>query len=168
VLSANQYSRVQKSGKQRSSQEIRQQIYAYCAYQERSHREVRQKLYDLGLYTQEVDETLAMLITEGYLNEERFAKAFAGGKFRIKGWGRVKIIHELEARGLTKKCIHAGMLEIPDDDYVDTLTRLLEKKSSTLSESNLFKRRDKLAKFAIAKGYESDLVWKIVNDIVQK
>ena len=142
---------MQKSGKQRSPQEIRQQIYAYCAYQERSHREVRKKLYDLGLYSQDVDETLAVLITEGYLNEERFAKAFAGGKFRIKSWGRVKIVHELEARGLTKKCIHSGMLEISDDDYVEALTKLLHKKSSSLSESDVFKKRNKLGKFAISK-----------------
>ena len=159
---------MQKSGKQRSPLEIKQLIYAYCAYQERSHQEVRRKLYDLGLYRQEVDETIALLITEGFLNEERFVKAFAGGKFRIKSWGRIKITHELEARGLTKKCIQSGILEISENDYIDALSKLLLKKSSSLSENDAFKKRDKLARFAISKGYESELVWKIVNEIVLK
>ncbi len=156
---------MQKSGKQRSLQEIRQQVYAYCAYQERSHQEVRKKLYDLGLYSQDVEETIAVLITEGYLSEERFAKAFVGGKFRVKHWGRIKIMHELEARGLTKKCIQTGLLEISEGDYIEALIKLLQKKSSLLGESDVFRRRDKLGKFAISKGYESELVWKIVNEI---
>src|SRR3954468_24400564 len=86
-------------------------IYRFCAYQERSHQEVRQKLFDLGLYASEVDELLSQMISEGFLNEERFAKAFAGGKFRMKRWGRIKIVNELEARGLTKNCIKAGLKE---------------------------------------------------------
>ena len=108
------------------------------------------------------------LITEGFLNEERFAKAFAGGKFRIKKWGRVKIIHELEAKGLTKNCIHSGMKEIDDTDYQETLHALLLKKSSQLSEENFFTKRDKLAKYALQKGFESELVWKFVKEIVKE
>ena len=73
-----------------SAQQVKQKIERYCAYQERSHQEVRKKLYDFGLYRDDVEEMLSSLITEGYLNEERFSKAFAGGKFRMKKWGRNK------------------------------------------------------------------------------
>lgn len=151
----------------KSPSEITQKIYAYCAYQERSHREVRNKLYELGVYSSEIEEIISGLITDGYLNEERFAKAFAGGKFRIKGWGRVKIRHELEAKGLTLRCIESGMSEIDDDDYLKALEALLEKKSQTLKDSPPAVLRDKLARYAIQKGYESELVWKTVKEIVR-
>lgn len=159
---------MQKPVKKFSAVEAKQKIYAYCAYQERAHQEVKNKLFEYGLYTREVDEILSHLITEGYLNEERFAKAFAGGKFRVKNWGRIKIIHELEARGLTKNCIHSGLQEIDEAHYLETLQALLVKKSVYLKGENSFVMRDKLAKYAIQKGFEAELVWKQVNGIVKE
>src|SRR3954466_11724083 len=129
-------------------------ISHYCAYQERSHKEVRSKLYEYGLHKNDVEEAISRLITDGFLNEERFAKAFAGGKFRIKKWGRLKIIRELESQGLTKRCISRGLGEIDLSDYRKTLKNLLIKKADQTEELNLFKKRDKIAKYAIGKGYE--------------
>ncbi len=140
-------------------QESLAKIYRYCAYQERSHQEVKSKLFEYGLHTGEVDELLARLITEGFLNEERFAKAFSGGKFRIKKWGRMKIQHELAHRGLTENCIAWGMKEIDASDYARTLKEVIHKKAKQLVEPNLFKKRDKVARYAIARGYEPELVW---------
>ena len=158
----------QQSKKKLTPAEALSKIYKYCAYQERSHLEVKRKLYSYQLYTSEVDELLSRLITEGFLNEERYAKAFAGGKFRIKKWGRNKILHQLEAQGLTKRCIESGLKELDSSSYHRTLTDILEKKSSQVIELNLFKKRDKVARFAIYKGYEAELVWKLVKDIVLK
>jgi regulatory protein len=141
----------------------RQKIYRYCAYQERSHGEVRDKLYAYGLYRDDVEEILSHLITEGFLNEERFAKAFAGGKFRLMKWGRIKITHELEARGLTPNCIKAGLREIDEEHYLATLSELLSKKSEQSEEKNQFIKRDKLARFAIQKGFEPELVWRVIK-----
>jgi regulatory protein len=141
-------------------------IYRYCAYQERSHQEVKNKLFEYGLRSGEVDELLARLITEGFLNEERFAKAFSGGKFRIKKWGRLKIQRELQHRGLTENCIVRGMKEIDAADYSKTLVALIRKKSTQTEEKNLFKKRDKVARFAIAKGYEPDLVWEVIKELL--
>lgn len=157
---------MQKPVKKLSPAEAKQKIYAYCAYQERSHQEVKSRLFEYGLYGSEVDELLSHLITEGFLNEERFAKAFAGGKFRIKSWGRVKIIHELEAKGLTQNCIRSGMKEIDEDEYLETLQALLQKKSEQI-DGNAFIKRDKLAKYAIQKGFESELVWKYVREMIK-
>jgi len=157
---------VQKKSKTLAMPEARQRIYAYCAYQERTHQEVKRKLFEFGLRTDEVDELLSQLITEGYLNEERFAKAFAGGKFRVKKWGRLKIINELEARGLTKNCIRSGMSEIDDADYSSTLTSLLSKKAELITDNDSLKKKERLAKFAIQKGYEPELVWKHVKQLV--
>lgn len=149
--------------KRLSPQEARQKIYRYCAYQERSHAEVKDKLYGFGLFKDEVEEILSHLIAENYLNEERFARAFAGGKFRMKKWGRIKIVHELEAKGLTPNCIRLGLKEIDQQEYEKVLHDLLSKKSDLVDETNLFVKRDQLARFAIQKGFEPDLVWKILK-----
>jgi regulatory protein len=156
-----------QSKKKLSPTEAKQKIYRYCAYQERSHKEVRDKLYEYGLYRDEVEELLSVLITEGFLNEERFAKAFAGGKFRMQRWGRIKILNELEARGLTSNCIKIGMKEIEDADYIKTLREILERKLNQLDEDNAFVKRDKLARYAIQKGFEPDLVWPEVKTLVK-
>ncbi|CAN5190850.1 regulatory protein RecX [soil metagenome] len=142
-----------------------EKISGYCAYQERSHKEARNKLYEYGLHRGDVEEILSRLITDGFLNEERFAKAFAGGKFRIKKWGRNKIVNELESLGITSKCIQKGLAEIESADYNKTLRNLLKKKLELSSEENIFKKRDKVGRFAIGKGYESELVWGLLKEL---
>jgi regulatory protein len=149
--------------KRLTPQEALARMYRYCAYQERSHQEVKNKLYTFGLFKSEVEELITRLITEGFLNEERFAKAFAGGKFRMQKWGRIKIVHELEARGLTKNCIKAGLREIDDDDYRNALQDLLDKKAAQIHEEDVFVKRDQLARYAIQKGFEPDLVWQLLK-----
>lgn len=147
-------------------QQAKEKIQRYCAYQERSHQEVRSKLYSYGLYRDDVEEILSSLITDGFLNEERFAKAFAGGKFRMKKWGRIKIAHALEAKGVSKNCIHIGLKEVEENVYLETLQQLLTQKHHSLEEENDYVLRDKLSRYAILKGYEPELVWKQVNDLV--
>jgi regulatory protein len=141
-------------------------IQKYCAYQERHHQEVRDKLYSYGLHQNDVEELITELITCGFLNEERYAKAFAGGKFRVKHWGKNKIVNELSFRGISKRCIQTGLKEIDDTDYRKELQRQLKKKIQSTIEVNLFKRRDKVARFAIGKGYEPELVWTYVMDLL--
>lgn len=140
-------------------------IQKYCAYQERCHREVREKLFGYGLRSSEVEEIISRLIMDNFLNEERFAKAFAGGKFRMKKWGRTKIAHELESLGLTQNCINRGLKEIDPSDYKKTLLLLLKKKQAEVKGENVFARRNKIARFAIGKGYEPDLVWDFVKEL---
>lgn len=157
---------MEKFTKRLSAAEAMQKIQEYCAYQERTHQEVRNKLFSFGLYASEVDDLITNLITEGFLNEERFAKAFVGGKFRIKHWGRIKIINALEAKGLTKNCIQSGLREIDEQDYQESLRNLLLKKSSVLEMENVFAKRNKLASYAIQKGFEAELVWKSLKSIL--
>jgi regulatory protein len=147
-------------------QEGRKKIERYCAYQERHHQEVRQKLFSYGLYKDDVEEIITSLITDGFLNEERYAKAYAGGKFRMKKWGRLKITNALENKGLSNNCIRLGMKEIDEADYLKTLHQILEHKAKMISDENLYVKRDKLSKFAIAKGYEPDLTWKMIRALL--
>jgi regulatory protein len=147
-------------------QQAKQKIEQYCAYQERSHQEVRDKLYGMGLHRNDVDEIITNLITDGFLNEERFAKAFAGGKFRMKKWGRIKISHALEAKGVSKNCIRIGLKEINDNDYIVTLRALLKDKCGSQQENNnIYVLRDRLSKYAIQKGYEPELVWNEIREL---
>lgn len=161
------YEEGSKKKKRLSPKEALLKIESYCAYQERSHKEVKNKLFTYGLYASEVDEILSQLISTGFLNEERFAKAYAGGKFRMKKWGRLKIKSELEQLGLTKRCIERGLKEIDQPDYSKTLKTLLKKKWASLKEENLFKKRDKVARYAISKGYEADMVWENIRDLAE-
>lgn len=145
--------------------EAKGKVQRYCAYQERSHQEVRNKLFEYGLFSNDVDQLLSDLITDGFLNEERYAKAFVGGKFRMKKWGRIKIVNALEAQGLSQNCIKIGLKEIDPGDYISTLDSLLEKKGNEIDEENIYAKRDKISKYAIQKGYEPELVWKSLKEI---
>jgi regulatory protein len=157
---------VQGKSKQLTLEEAKAKIFRYCAYQERCHQEVRNKLYELGLRGDTLDELITYLITEGFLNEERYAKAFAGGKFRIKNWGRIKIIQELESKGLSKNCIKAGLKEIEEPDYHASLVKLLEKRLLRETDESSFTRRNDAAKYVIQKGYEPELVWSTVKELL--
>lgn len=135
----------------------------YCAYQERCHFEVRNKLYEWGLYRNEVDDILSKLIQDDFLNEQRFAEAFSRGKFRIKNWGKNKIKAELRARQVTDYCINKGLEEIDDTEYVKVLKKVLDKRLLKETESNQIKRKQKLATYLSSRGFESDLIWEIIN-----
>ena len=137
----------------------------YCAYQERSHKEARNKLFAYGLYPAEVEQTLTRLITEGFLNEERFARAFAGGKFRMQKWGRYKIKRALEGHGLSSRCVQRGLQEIEGAAYTKVLRSLLRRKLDAVKDENPLKARHKAGVFAIGKGYEPELVWEILKDL---
>lgn len=150
--------------KKLSPAEALARIMRYCAYQERSHQEVKRRLFGYGLFASQVDEILSKLIADGFLNEERFAKAFAGGKFRMKKWGKLKIEQELKSRGLTERCISSGLKEIDAADYRKSLVLVVRKKIKETHEHNLLAKRNKVARFAIGKGYEPELVWETVKN----
>lgn len=136
----------------------REKIQAYCAYQERCHMEVTIKLKSWGLIQEAIDLLIVELIQYNFLNEERYARSFARGKFRIKKWGKIKIRTALKKRDVYFKCIDLAMLEIDDKTYLNTLKKLLQKKNDVLKETNLYKRKMKLISYLVTRGYEYDLI----------
>ena len=131
----------------------------YCAYQERCHSEVKSKLYEWGLHPKEVDWVISALIEENYLNEERFAIHFAGGKFRVKNWGRVKIKFELKQRQVSEYCIRKALQQIDEEDYYSTLHRLADEKLLSLhQEKNKLMLQKKLVDYLKQKGFETSLI----------
>ena len=142
------------------------QVKQFCVYRERCHSEVKEKLYSLGLHKNDVEQLMAQLIEENYLNEERFAKQYAGGKFRMNQWGRVKIKYALRQKQVSDYSIRKGLKEISKSDYKKTLQKLAEQKLKTLkNESNVFSKRKKLQDYLLGKGYEGEVVREIVNEI---
>ena len=135
----------------------------YCSYQERSQQEVRDKLYDWGLHKRDVEEAIAQMVTENFLNEERFAIAYAGGKFRIKHWGRITIKLALKQKKVSPYCINKALKEINERDYQKCLEKIIADCTKRISEKNPLKKNYKIAQYAIGRGFEAELVWDVLR-----
>lgn len=137
----------------------------FCAYQERSHSEVKEKLYSFGLYKKDVEAVVSLLIEENYLNEERFAIQFAGGRFRMKHWGRVKIRYELKLKQVSDYCIKKALAAIDEEDYRKTLEKLARDKWEDLEGETGYTRQGKLQEYLVRKGYETEAIRQIIKAI---
>ena len=141
-----------------------QKLRHYCAYQERCHSEVKEKLYSLGVFKKDLDGIIATLIEEGYLDEERFALAFAGGKFRIKQWGRVKIKYELKQKRVSDYSINKALKQINEKEYIAVLKKLAEDKYASLKNEQPFLRKKKTMDYLLQKGFEGEMVWGVMEN----
>ena len=136
---------------------------SWCAYQERSQQEVRNKLYEYGLHQTDVEDLISELITTNFLNEERFAMAYASGKVNIKKWGKIKVKQGLKLKKVPDRLIQKALNSIDGDKYVANLLAIAEKKSSILTEKEPYKKKFKLITYLLSKGYELD----IINDVLK-
>lgn len=149
-----------------SIEEVKRKIERYCVYQDRCHKEVEKKLAEYHLIPEAKEAILLHLFEHNFLNEERFAKSFARGKFRIKKWGRQRITRELKSRDISTYNIKTALKEINEADYLTSLHNLIEKKNNQVTEENIFKRKKKIIDFLLYRGYETDLVFKTVNELI--
>lgn len=145
--------------------EIKRKIEQYCVYQDRCHKEVEQKIREYKLIPEAREMILLSLMKDNFLNEERFAKSFARGKFRIKKWGKVRIVRELKFREISAYNIKTALKEIDEKEYIKTLYSLVEKRNELVSETNIFKRKKKIADYLFYRGYESNLVYEALKSI---
>ena len=136
----------------------------YCAYQERSQQEVRDKLYEWGLYPNAIENVIVQLIAGNFLNEERFANAYARGKFNQKGWGKNKIKQGLKFKKVSDVLIRKALNNINGDDYLQVLQQILQKKARLLTEKDPYKRKYKLHQYALSRGYENDLISDVLKN----
>jgi regulatory protein len=144
-----------------------QKLRHFCAYQERCHREVSEKLYQLGVRKYERDEIIASLIEENCLNEERFARQFAGGKFRIKHWGRIKIRQALKQKQVSDYCIRTALAELDEAIYRRTASRLGRTKWKSIRGTgvNHFVKMSKTRNYLLQKGYEPAIISDILKEL---
>ena len=139
---------------------------SYCAYQERAQQEVRDKLYSWGLSEEEVENVLTDLIAENFLNEERFAIAYCNGKLRMKGWGKIKIKQALKLKRVSEPLIKIAFRQIDLDEYEQILSDLIDKKRREIGSKDFYTVKNKLYQFALSRGFESDLIFSILNSKV--
>jgi regulatory protein len=139
----------------------------YCSYQERSHQEVQQKLAGMRMIPEAIDQIIVHLLEHNFLNEERFAKTYVSGKFRIKKWGRRRLTLELKKKGICKFNINQALNEINDVEYIETFNALAEKRINYIKEINKLKKKKKLADYLLYRGWESHLVYEKVNHLIK-
>lgn len=154
------------SHKAYSLNEATRKLESYCAYQERCHKEVIEKLKGMRMIPEAIDQITTHLIQENYLNEERFAKSFARGKFIIKKWGKNRIVNELKLRQISKFNIKSALTEINEQDYHKALDELVKKRLTQIHESNIQKKKKKLADYLLYRGWESNLVYEKLKELV--
>ena len=147
--------------------EAQKKLESYCAYQERCHKEVKAKLKDMRMIPEAIDKIMVHLIQHNYLNEERFAKAYVRGKFRIKKWGKNRLIRELKFREVSKYSIESALKEIDLDEYYKTLDELIQKRMTQVTEKNLYKKKKKIADYLLYRGWESPLIYEKINSYIK-
>lgn len=146
-------------------EEALKNLERYCSYQERCHKEVVQKLESMRMIPEAIDHIVVALMQTNFLNEERFAKAFVSGKFRIKKWGKQRLTRELKQREIGRTLIAMALNTISDTEYLETFNALAEKKASTIKESSALKSKKKLADYLFYRGWESHLVYDKINEL---
>lgn len=146
-------------------EEAKRALEKYCAYQDRCHQEIERKLWDMSMIPEARELILLHLMQHDFLNEERFARNFARGKFRIKKWGRQRIKRELKLREISDYNIKAGMSEIPAEEYDEVFAALSRKKFLEVREENVLKKRKKVADYLLRKGFESNIVYEILREL---
>lgn len=146
-------------------EEVRRKMEHFCVYQDRCHKEVEKKLSEYRLIPEARELILLHLMQHNFLNEERFAKSFARGKFRIKHWGKKRIVQELKFRDISAYNIKSALKEIEEEEYMATLYRIAELKNNTLKEKNEYLKKQKLYQHLYRKGYESELIQEVIKDL---
>ncbi len=138
-------------------------LQKYCAYQDRCHKEVRTKLLQLKVYGEDLENIMSDLIQEDYLNEERYARSYVRGKYRMKKWGREKIRMELKQKQISDYCIKKGFTEIEEGEYLENLESLLEKYVLQYDKHEGYVKRQKIYAALRRKGYTNEEVLAVLN-----
>ncbi|WP_196887131.1 regulatory protein RecX [Aureivirga sp. CE67] len=154
------------SDKVYSVEEAKRALERFCVYQDRSHKEVEEKLRKMRMIPEAIEVILIHLMEHNFLNEERFAQSFARGKFRVKKWGRQRITQELKMRNISSYNIKTALKEIEEEEYIKTVYEIAEKKFESIRETDMYKVKQKLFAFLQYRGYETDLIYKVINDVI--
>ncbi|MBI3143622.1 MAG: RecX family transcriptional regulator [Bacteroidetes bacterium] len=145
--------------------EFAEKARRFCAYQERCRFDLESKLYGWGLSTKQVGSVCKLLEEEGFINQERFVQAYVKGKFNQLGWGKIKIANALRTKNVEPAIIEKGLNGLNMLEYESRILQLLQRKQSTLARLPLNEQRRRMYAFALQKGYETDLVSRLLTDL---
>ena len=149
-----------------SVEEALKKMGRYCAYQDRCHHEVRQKLWEMNMIPEAIDHIMAYLIEHDFLNEQRFAESYTRGKFRIKNWGKVRIVSELKQRDISQFIIRHSLRQITDQEYHKVLDGLARKRLEALANRTRMEKKQKLASYLLYRGWENELVYDKIRELL--
>ena len=147
-------------------QEATRKLEYYCTYQERCHKEVTQKLKGMHMIPEAIDIIIVHLLEHNFLNEERFAKTFARGKFKFKNWGRRRLTYELKKKDISKVNINQALTEISDTEYIELFNDLAEKRAHSIRETHVQKKKKKFIDYFLYRGWEPHLVYEKANELI--
>lgn len=145
--------------------EAKKKLERFCSYQERCHKEVDYKLKELGMIQSASQEIISQLIQDDYLNETRFAKSFARGKFRIKKWGKNRILKEFKLRKISDYNIKVGMQELTDSEYENTFYKLFEKRKKSVEHLPLDQQKKNIFSYLSYRGWEHQKIYDALNQL---
>ncbi|MBB4119301.1 regulatory protein [Mesonia hippocampi] len=149
-------------------EEATAKLMRYCAYQERCHKEVTQKLTEMRMTPLAQEHIITKLISDNFLNETRFAKAFARGKFRIKKWGRLRILRELKLREVSSYNIKEALKEFTENEYLENFHQLADQKIQQVKHLPYLKQKQKLMDYLVYRGYEKPLIYEKLQELDYK
>lgn len=148
-----------------SPDQVLDKMARYCAYQERCVKDVCDKLKTYDISEESQKEILDYLLDNRFVNDERFAHAYVRGKINQNGWGVNKIRFQLLRKGISHEMINAALEEYDPDIYKEKLIAILKAKARSVKAENEFQKRQKLAAYAIQKGFEASLVWETISTL---
>lgn len=154
-----------ESYKSHTVEQATAKLMRFCTYRERCHKEVREKLKSLNMILEAQDQIISQLLEQDFLNEERFAKIFVQDKFRIKKWGKYRLVRELKYRQISEYLIKKSLKQIDEKEYQETFQNLLEKRLDTISETHPLKIKRKVADYLLRKGYESSMIYESLGKL---
>lgn len=153
------------NNKDLTTKQIESKLQYYCSYQDRCHKEVIEKLKTFNIRSNESNEIISNLIKDNYLNESRFSENFVRGKFKIKNWGKVRIVRELKQRNISRYNINLGLKEIDSQEYQNKFDEIFENKLSSLDNLNKIIKKKKIISYLLYRGWESNLIYSKINEI---
>ena len=145
--------------------EVETKLQYYCSYQDRCHKEVHEKLKTFNIIPEGVDQIISNLIRENFLNETRFCESFVRGKFKIKNWGKIRIINELKRRNISTYNINQGLKEIDELEYLKKFEEIFNKKLSSLEKLTPVLKKKKILSYLLYRGWESSLIYQKIYEI---
>ncbi len=154
--------------KQISTDEALDKIKKLCSAEEKCCQEVRKKLFNLGINSADAEKIINHLIDEKYIDEWRYARMFASGKFRNNKWGKIKIRYELLRKNIAENIIEDATRRIDGQDYKNLLKKELLKKQKSVSANNSTEIKGKLHRFASSKGFEYEVITRVLEEIVDE
>ncbi|MDE5997513.1 MAG: RecX family transcriptional regulator [Muribaculaceae bacterium] len=148
-----------------TAEEMLVRMAGLCAGAEQCAVDIRQKILRQGFSVEEAEKMLAYLRTNKYIDDSRYARAYAVDKVRFSGWGKLKVMMGLRAKGMSDSMISQALDYIPEKDYIEVLNKVLLAKARCLDLGEV-KERQKLYRHLASRGFESQQIISAIRNYI--